>query len=283
MTLGAPSGRHGRRPDRIATLTVAILLLMGVAAPSANATLRVINHNDPAGDPTSIMYRLSTPDRNPLIPDFPLPDEQCVLPQDAEHCGASFGVDPTRYGTTYTIQMVTQGWRTEDIQCIGVGAPGEFTKDLANNKVTVQHNNSTYEQTCAFTNVKISGSGSGSGSSQGSTGLSPSIPASEVSKVSLPRGAALVGVRVGRGWAAASVRITRHSVIKAQLLDGKTVVGTARVVRNAGTRTVRVTLKQKAWRSLRARGLKRRTFTLRVTVVAGKTTKVFRHRVLVRL
>jgi hypothetical protein len=44
-----------------------------------------------------------------------------------------------------------------------------------------------------------------------------------------------------------------------------------------------VTLKQKAWRSLRARGLKRRTFTLRVTVVAGKTTKVFRHRVLVRL
>jgi hypothetical protein len=61
------------------------------------------------------------------------------------------------------------------------------------------------------------------------------------------------------------------------------VVGTARVTRNAGTHTVKVTLKQKPWRSLRARGLKRRTLTLRITVVAGKATKVFTHRVLVKL
>jgi hypothetical protein len=108
MQLGAPSGRQGRRTDRIATLTVAILLLMAVAAPGAKATLRVVNHNDPAGDPTPITYRLSTPDRNPLIPDFQLPDEQCVLPQDAEHCGASFGVDPTVYGPTYTIQALVR-------------------------------------------------------------------------------------------------------------------------------------------------------------------------------
>jgi hypothetical protein len=283
MTLGAPSGRQRRRPDRIATLTVAILLLMAVAAPGANATLRVINHNDPAGDPTLITYRLSTPDRNPLIPDFQLPDEQCILPQDAEHCGASFGVDPARYGPSYTIQaLLPPGWKTEAIECIGVGIPGEFTKDVANSKVTYLHQDPSYEQTCAFTNGRVSGSGSGSGSAPGSSGVSPSIPASEASKVSLPRGAALVGVRVGRGWAAATVRITRRSVIKAQLLDGKTVVGTARVVRDAGTRTVRVTLKQKTWRSLRARGLKRKTFTLKVTVV-GKTTKVFRHRVLLRL
>jgi hypothetical protein len=290
MTLGAPSGRQRRRPDRIATLTVAILLSMAVAAPSANATLRVINHNDPAGDPTMITYRLSTPDRNPLIPDFQLPDEDCLLPQDAEHCGASFGVDPARYGTTYTIKMVTDGWTTEDIQCIGAGGAGEFTKDLANNQVTIQHKDSTSEQTCAFTNERISGSGSGSsgggkGSSggKGSTGLSPAIPASEASKVALPRGPALVGVTVGRGFATASVRITRRSVIKGQLLDGKTVVGTARVVRNAGTRTIRVTLNQKTLRSLRARGMKRKLLTLRVTVTAGKATHVFRHRVLIRL
>jgi hypothetical protein len=128
MTLGAPSGRQRRRPDRIATLTVAILLSMAVAAPSANATLRVINHNDPAGDPTNITYSLSTPDRV-LVPTFVLPDEDCLLPQDAEHCGTSFGVDPTIYGPTYIIKMVTDGWRTEDIQCIGIGDPGEFTKD----------------------------------------------------------------------------------------------------------------------------------------------------------
>jgi hypothetical protein len=279
MTLGAPTGRQRRRPDRIAVLTVAILLSMAVAAPSANATLRVINHNDPAGDPTKISYSLSTPDRV-LVAKFDLVDEQCLLPQDAEHCGTSFGVNPTVYGPTYIIKMTALGWRTEDIQCIGPN-PSEFTKDLANNQVTVQHKDSSYEQTCAFTNVRISGSGSSGG--QGSSGLSPSIPSSEVSKVSLPRGPAFVGVRVGRGWASGSVRITRRSVIKCQLLDGKTVVGTTRVTRNAGTHTVRVTLKSKPWRSLRARGLKRRTFTLKITVVAGTATKVFRHRVLVRL
>jgi hypothetical protein len=286
MTLGAPSGRLGRRPDRIATLTVAILLLMAVAAPGAKATLRVINHNDPAGDPTPITYRLSTPDRNPLIPDFQLPDEQCVLPQDAEHCGTSFGVDPTVYGTVYTIQaLVPPGWKTEAIECIGRGNPGEFTKDVANGKVSVQHLDLSSEQTCAFTNGRVSGSGSGSSGrpGSGSSGVSPSIPASEASKVSLPRGPALVGVRVGRGFASASVRVTRRSLIKCQLLSGASVVGTARVVRNKGTYTLKVKLREKVWRSLLARGMKQKLLTLKVTVVAGKATKVFKHRVLVRL
>ena len=285
MRMGTLSGRLRRRPDRIGTLTVSILLLTAFAAPSAQATLRVINHNDPAGDPTLITYRLSTPQRSPLIPDFQLHDEQCQLPQDAEHCGTSFGVDPTVYGSTYIIQaLVPPGWKTEAIQCIGLGFPGEFTPDAANGRVTVLHQATSSEQTCAFTNGRVSGSGSGSGSGgQASSGVSPSIPASEASKVALPRGPALVGVGVGRGFAAATVRITRRSVIKCQLLSGKTVVGTARVVRDAGTRTVRVTLRQKTWRSLRGRGLKRKTFTLKVIVAAGKATHVFRHRVLVKL
>jgi hypothetical protein len=282
MTLGALGGRLHRRSVRIGTLTVSLLLLTGVAAPSAQATLRVVNHNDPAGDATLITYRLSTPERPQLVPDFQLRDEQCLLPQDAEHCGTSFGVDPTIYGTSYTIQaLLPPGWRTEAIQCIGVGVPGEFTKDVANGRVTVLHQDKSYEQTCAFTNGRLSGSGGQGGSP--SSGLSPSIPASEASKVALPRGPALVGIRVGRGFALATVRITRRSVIKCQLLSGKIVVGTARVVRDAGTRTVRVTLRQKTWRSLRARGLKRKTFVLKVTTAAGKATHVFRHRVLLKL
>ncbi len=160
------------------------------------------------------------------------------------------------YGPTYIIQMVEAGWKTEAIECIGRGTPGEFTKDVANGKVTVQHLDSSYEQTCAFTNGRVSGSGSGSSGrpGSGSSGVSPSIPASEVSKVSLPRGPALVGVRVGRGFASASVRITRRSVIKCQLLSGTSVFGTARVVRSKGTYTIKVNLRQKVWRSLLARG-----------------------------
>jgi hypothetical protein len=279
MRLGTLSGRLRRRADRIGTLTVSILLLTAVAAPSAQATLRIINHNDPAGDPTLITYRLSTPQRSPLIPDFQLPDEQCQLPKDASHCGTSFGVDPTVYGTNYIVQaLVPPGWRTEAIECIGQGFPGEFTKDVANGRVTLVHQNQSAEQTCAFTNGRIAGSGG-----QASSGVSPTVPVSEASKVTVPRGPALVGIRVGRGFAAATVRVTRRSVIKCQLLSGKKVVGTARVVRDAGTKTVRVTLRQKTWRSLRARGQKRKTFTLKVTIVAGKATHVFRHRVLVKL
>jgi hypothetical protein len=280
MRLGTLSGRLRRRPDRIGTLTVSILLLTAVAAPSAQATLRIVNHNDPAGDPTLITYRLSTPQRSPLIPDFQLPDEQCQLPKDASHCGTSFGVDPAIYGTTYIVQaLVPPGWRTEAIECIGQGFPGEFTKDVANGRLTLVHQNKSAEQTCAFTNGRIAGSGGQASSS----GVSPTVPASEASKVTVPRGPALVGIRVGRGFAAATVRVTRRSVIRCQLLSGTTVVGTARVVRDAGTKTVRVTLRQKTWRSLRARGLKRKTFTLKVTIVAGKATHVFRHRVLVKL
>jgi hypothetical protein len=280
MRLGTLSGRLHRRPDRIGTLTVSILLLTAVAAPSAQATLRIINHNDPAGDPTLITYRLSTPQRSPLIPDFKLPDEQCQLPKDASHCGTSFGVNPMVYGTSYIVQaLVPPGWRTEAIECIGQGFPGEFTEDVADGRVTLVHQNQAAEQTCAFTNGRIAGSGGQASSS----GVSPTVPVSEASKVTVPRGPALVGIRVGRGFAAATVRVSRRSVIRCQLLSGTKVVGTARVVRDAGTRTVRVTLRQKTWRSLRARGLKRKTFTLKVTILAGKATHVFRHRVLVKL
>ena len=100
----------------------------------------------------------------------------------------------------------------------------------------------------------------------------------------LPRGAALVKVSVGRRFATATVRITQRSVIKAQLLHGKLVVGTKRVTHKPGTYPVKVTLSSKSRRQLVHRGLKRATFTLRVAVTGSNgATKVFRYRVLVRL
>jgi ribosomal protein L31E len=100
----------------------------------------------------------------------------------------------------------------------------------------------------------------------------------------LPRGPALLGVKTGRGYAAATVRITRRSVIKTQLWRGRRVVGTSRVVRKAGVYDVTVSIDPKVSRSLRHQGRKRVQLTLRVVVAPiGGLTRVFRYRVLVRL
>jgi hypothetical protein len=271
MLTGAPGGRLHRSPARIARLAVLCFTFFAVMAPGAHATLRVVNHNDPAGDPTLITYRLSTPERSPLVPDFTLGDG----------ASTSFGVDPDIYGHTFIIQALPPtGWKVEAIQCLGSGFAGEFTYDLANGRVTTVHQDKSHEQTCSFTNGRVSSSGGGS---PPPSGISPSVLPSEASKVSVPKGPALLRVRVGRGFASATVRITRRSVIRCQLLRGTRVVGSARVVHNAGTYVVRVALNPRSRRQLRARGLKQTTLTLKVVVVAGKATHVFRYRALVRL
>jgi hypothetical protein len=101
----------------------------------------------------------------------------------------------------------------------------------------------------------------------------------------IPRRSALVGVKAGRGFAEATVRITRRSVIKGWLLRHKThVVGRKRIVRRAGTHVIRVALQRKRMRRMQRRGLKRVTLTLRVAVTAPNgATHVFRHGVVVTL
>jgi hypothetical protein len=100
-------------------------------------------------------------------------------------------------------------------------------------------------------------------------------------RVAMPRKPALLRVTTGRGFAEATVRLMRRSVITGRLLRGGTrIVGTRRVVARAGTHVVRVSLKRKVRRQLRRRGVERARLTLRIAVVAGSgATLVFRYRV----
>ncbi len=267
MTDGAMDGRQRRRSAARGALAVCVLAIMGAAAPSAQATLRVINHNEPAGDPTTITYRLSSTTESPLVPDFALVDGEYK----------SFGPGPG----TYTVQaLVPAGWQVGDIQCVGP-RPGDFALDIPNGRVTMIHGIDV-EQTCAFTNRRASASGGGQ--TTPSPGVAPSIPASEASKVAVPKKPALLRVRSGRRYASATVRISRRSVIKAQLLSGKRVVGSKRVKHRAGTYVVRVNVARRQLARLRAGGRRRATLTLRVVVVAAnRATSVFRYRAIVRL
>jgi hypothetical protein len=249
-------------------LVVAVAALMGAAAPGAQATLRVINHNEPAGDPTPITYRLSSATGAQVVPDFPLVDGEYK----------SFGPATP---ASYTFQaLVPAGWQVHDIQCVGP-SPADFTVDVPNGRVTIFHTQGA-EQTCAFTNGRVSASGGGT-TTPGS-GVAPAIPTSEVSKVALPKKPALLRVRSGRRYASATVRISRRSVIKAQLLSGKRTVGSTRVTHKAGTYVVRVNVKRSQLSRLRSGGHKSAILTLKVVVVAeNKATSVFRYRAIVRL
>jgi hypothetical protein len=248
------------RGSLLATLVVVSL---GVMAAPAAATVEVHSHNDPAGDPTVIAYRIQPP--APAAPvDFAL--------RDGEYKG--FG--PFE-GIVVVQALVPTGWEVGDIQCTGPN-PAEFTIDVPNGRVTMQHGVSE-DQICSFTNRRKSASG---GSSSGVT-PAPSNPVSGPSLV-LPRGPALLGAKVGRGFATATVRITRRSVIKTQLWRGSRVVGTSRVVRKAGVYDCTVSIDPTVRRALRHQGRKRVQLTLRVVVVPEHAlTRVFRYRVLVRL
>ena len=239
-----------------------IAIAFSITAAPANATVEIHSHNDPAGDPTAITYRIQPP--APAAPvDFPL--------RDGEYKG--FG--PFE-GVVVVQALVPSGWQVADIQCTGPN-PAEFTIDVPNGRVTMQHGYNE-DQICSFTNRR------GSASGGASSGVTPAPSQGSQPGQPLPRGPALLGVKIGRGYAAATVRITRRSVIKTQLLRGKRVVGTSRVVRKAGVYDVTVSIDPKLSRSLRHQGRKRVQLTLRVVVAPiGGLTRVYRYRVLVRL
>jgi hypothetical protein len=242
------------------------LACLACAASEAGATLGIENHNDPAGDTTRINYRLESPSFSAPIP--------FTLDGGAYHY-TSFGVQPG----TYTVQALPPtGWAVGDIQCVGPDE-GDFAIDVANGRVTVTHG-AAEEHICAFTNRKLSPGGGAP-----SPGVSPTPSRAELPKVVIPRRPALVGVKAGRGYAEATIRITRRSVIKGWLLRHKSrVVGRKRIVRAAGTHAIRVKLQPKRMRRMQRRGMKRVTLTLRIAVTArAGATHVFRHRVVVTL
>ena len=261
-------------------LLVAFLVLgfTGASASQAWATLEIQSYNDPAGDPTLMSYMLLTAGQpSPGVS----PNPFVLTEGERKSFGPLQGI--------YTWKgLPPAGWKVAAINCQRVdprtGAPqvprpGEFVIDLANGQVTVDHRTGE-DQFCAFTNQKVAGSGSNPSGQGSSSGVSPTLPTA----ASLPVGTALLRVTTGRRFASASVRISRRSVIKAQLLKGKRVVGAARVTREAGTHAVKVFLNTKDRRRFQRQGLKRVTLTLKVVVIASNGfTKVFRYGVVVRL
>ena len=244
-----------------------------VAVSPASATLRVENFNDPVGDQTAMGYQITGGSfSTPAV--FSLPQGEGIHANES-----SYGPQ----GGTYVIQSTpAAGWRVADIQCVTNNpSPNVFAVDVANARVTVNHSG-TADDTCAFTNRRI-GAAAGGSAGANAPGVAPTPPASEVAGVALPRAAAVLGVKTGRRFASARVRVSRQSIIKGQLLRGKRVVGSVRLVRSAGSYTVRVNIKASERRAL-ARLHQPVRLTLRVSVspVGGKATQVFRFGVRVR-
>jgi hypothetical protein len=267
---------------RVALLTALTLTCFAATAAGAGATMRIVSHNDPAGDPTLIPYHFEKAfGGNP--PDFSLRDGQEM----------DFG-GPA--GTYVAEARPPAGWVVANIDC--VGPRPDFVVDLPNGRVTINRvNHLTDEQTCAFTVHRLDaasgtpapgtsapGTPAGPAASQPSSGVAAAPPAAELPFVTLPPGPALVRVRGGLRAATATVRLTSRSVVRATLLSRSgQVLGTARVVRPAGNQDVRVALSRRGRRLLARLGQKRATLTLRVAVVeTGKAPRVFRFRVLVR-
>jgi hypothetical protein len=243
-------------------LAVVVGVLLGATAAEAGATVDVTNHNDPAGDATVIAYRLTPPPPNAPI-DFVL--------HDGEYQG--FG----KWGGTVVVQVLLPAdWEVEDIQCSGTTPQSAFAIDKANGRVTMNHG-ADDEQYCSFTNRRKSAAGGAS------SGVSPSPPPN-LAGIAIPDKPALLHVKAGRRYADATIRITRRSVIKSQLLWRGHVVGTAREVRKPGTYDVTVSIRPSTARRFRRQGRKRVTLTLRVVVVASRRpAHVFRYRVVVPL
>jgi hypothetical protein len=260
-----PSPRRSSARHRGIVVALLAVAFTAAGATNAAATMRIEQHTDPSGDPTLFHY-IETDPRGPNPNQFDL--------RDGEHkdFGPFAGV-----GTAQAV--VPAGWRVVDIQCVSShpGAPATFTIDVPNARVTVNHA-LIGEDSCAFTISRISTTPTAP-----SPGVAPTPPLNFPNAV-VPRRPAVVGVVAGRGVVTASVRITGRAVIKGQLRRGNRVVGTARLVRNAGTYAVVVRLTKKARAQLRRQGLTRVTLTLRVVVVPRTgAVFVFRQRAVVRL
>jgi hypothetical protein len=254
---------RGMRARMLIALT-GLLVAFAVTPSLASATLRVANHNDPAGDPAVSTYQI-TGGSAPVT--FQLGDAS----------DRSFGPGPG----VYVVQgRPPAGWAVADIQCVGA-SQANFQVDVPNGRVTVNHLQDA-EDTCAFTNRRVTG---GSVVAPG-TGVAPQPLPSELPKVNLPKRAALLRVKSGRRFATASVRVTRNSVIRAQLLWRKTkVVGSTRVTKGAGTHDVRINVTPAMRRLMQRQGIKRAPLTLKVVVVprSGGAAQVFRFGVRVLL
>jgi hypothetical protein len=272
-----------RRGPRTRILLVAVLVLAfsGAMASNAWATLEIQSNNNPAGDPTPQTYALYNGDgtlrgglKDNLNP-FSLSE------------GERRSVGPPA-GTYIWQAMPAAGWKVGDIQCFHVDPgtgnaiptlPGEFAIDVAAGRVTINHADGQDEY-CAFTNVKIEASGPGAGPG---SGVSPTLPGTVTGSLSQGK-TALLRVLGGLHYAKAQVRISRKSVIRLSLLKGKNVVGTARYTRKAGTPTLTVRLRDSYRKSLKRKGVKKVTLTLKITIVgSNKATKVFRYGVVVRV
>ena len=263
MFINSVAGRRGASVPRSVVLALLVLILLAATAAEARATVDVTNHNDPAGEPTVIAYRFFYPP--PTAPvDFAL--------HDGEY--QNFGP----FAGTAVVQVVLPaGWEVEDIQCSGTTPQSAFAIDKAKGQVTINHGEAD-EQYCSFTNRRKSASGGAS------SGVSPAPPPNLAASVAIPDKPALLHVKAGRRYADATIRITRRSVIKSQLLWRGHVVGTAREVRKPGTYDVTVSIRPSTARRFRQQGRKRITMTLRVVVVASRRpAHVFRYRVVVPL
>jgi hypothetical protein len=273
-----------RRGPRTRILLVAVLVLAfsGAMASNAWATLEIQSNNNPAGDPTLQSYALYNSDgtlraglKDGLNP-FSLTE------------GERRSVGPPA-GTYIWQAMPAAGWKVGDIQCFRVdpttgnaipSLPGEFAIDVAGGRVTINHADGQDEY-CAFTNVLISAAAPGGGTS--GSGVSPTLPGTVTGSLSQGK-TALLRVLGGVHYAKAQVRISRKSVIRLSLLKGKSVVGTARYTRKAGTPTLTVRLRDSYRKSLKRKGVKKVTLTLKITIVgSNKATKVFRYGVVVQV
>jgi hypothetical protein len=259
-------------------------------ASNAWATLEIQSNNNPAGDPTLQTYALYNGDgslrsgiaQNPF-----------TLTEGERRSFGPGPYDPAAPPETYFWQATpAKGWKVGDIQCFHVDpatgnaiatTPGEFAIDVPNGRVTISHS-ANQDEYCAFTNVKISAGGAtGGGGSGAGSGVSPTLPGTVTG--SLSQGTtALLRVLGGTHFAKAQVRISRQSVIKLSLLKGKSVVGSARYSRKAGTPTLKVSLKSKYRHKWHKAGRKKVTLTMKITVKGNNgATKVFRYGVVVKI
>jgi hypothetical protein len=253
-----------RRLSRIAAPIVVATAFSAVTATTAGATLRIENHNDPAGDPTPISYQLVNPNWSASPFNFALHDGEF----------RTFGQPPG----SYTAQAVLPpGWTVTAIKCIGPPRPGAFVIDVPNGRVIMNHQDDD-EQTCAFTNKR-------NGSGPPSSGVSPSPPDDELPKVDVPNRPALLGVRPGRrGSVIVTLRLVRSSHVGLKLVRRDRVIARKRVHRKAGKRVLTIAMPAALRQRLRHRGRTQVVLTLRVKVVQRHGgSKSFRYGVIVPL
>jgi hypothetical protein len=250
---------------RKSALLMLAFLVVGTA--EANATFRIENHLNPAGDPTKITYSVQGAGYN---------DDQPYVFELVDGDYLSTGPPPGTYTAT---ALLPPGWAVQDIQCVGPHDQADFVIDVPNGRVTVTHGASD-EHICAFTNHRVP-----AGGSPPLPGVSPTPLPGEVNKVVLSRHPALLAVTAGHGFAKATIRVMRKSIVKARLMRHGRIVGARRVVLKRGTYDIKVPLDRERMKRMQRRGLDQVTLTFRIIVTARRSgaTHVLKHRVIVDL